>query len=215
MFRQVKLLYFELKQSSLIALIVPAVVIFSHGFFLALYLSQDQYIKERALYIFDEMNVILLPLAVAFWSYLFAGNMFERTRDILLIDNRHFLSSGLTRFYLPFLLLGVGCAGVSSLVTAEHFSEIGFITLRAMIVGTLCLFIIAVFSYCFNAAFLGLAFAVIFVLYSYVLHLGWLFTSSSWLIPRGGYDSLSHTVVIAFFAIVLLAILVYCERWPR
>jgi len=194
---------------------VPTLFFMPFGAFFLFHFSSIPSMREQALFVIDEMLMILPPMGAVLWGYLFSGNVFERARSSFLIRGRHYLSAILMRASLPLLLFVVGCVGMSALFAPESIGEIISLALRTVTLVVLILTIIMLCSYFGNAAFVGVVLATVVTLFLYGANLGWLFVLPRWSTIEGGYDFVAYILSALTLASLLLIMLVCGERWVR
>ena len=194
-----------------VSLIVPTLIILPYVIFTVIYLSPEPEIRERAIFIFDEISTVLPAFAASLWGYFFTGGIFERAKDVFLIKNKHHLSRALFVGSVPLLLLIALCATTASIFASSYSEEITNVAFRTGVVALFCMLLIAVSLYLLKRSSVGLATSLFFTLFSYGAHAGWVFGLPAWMIPRGGHDGIGYVYFVGLLAALLLVTLVLCE----
>lgn len=211
MLRQARLLFAEVKQSQWLALAGSAIALLAtYGTFLSMVFSPDPEVADRAIFTFQGISAFLPPLGATMWAYLCVGSVFERARDVLYAKNRHHLTKAVIRNVVLLLFLVFACSATTSFLAPQYSADIIGITLRIIASSVLCIGMIALASYVFSVAYLGLAASLMFVLFSYGAHLGWFSGPPFWLMSGEGVD-LNNVLTLAVIALALQAALFVLE----
>jgi len=201
-----------LRQSGWMIVIPPALVVLTAVVFLLSYFSPTQEIRERSLWIFQQLSVLLVPVAALLWAHFFVGNVYERAKNIFAICENAYLTKLILRAGVPFALFVYLLFYVLSLLILSYSQEINSIAVRTALISIAYFIVFAMCSFLFATSYGGFLAALFFTLFSYGATMGWFFNVPLWLNPLAEQNSFAHIWFLSVVVVFLYGILCAFEK---